>query len=165
MPDVLLTRILLWLHSACSLSLRSDSKRAFSSSESHRNLPFKTNKSQISAKKKAKTASEQGQIQEIQFCGSKGSTFNSEDIFFFPRLIAYQPPSLENKIKIKRIVLTIISAIQFWELFLMLPLEKSDWKQITLVRNCFFFSGTIVRIHAVLLGSIFLYFPLVRISD
>ena len=103
-----------------------------------------------------------GRSKKYSFADPRGQPLIQKTDFFFPRLIAYQPPSLENKIKVKRIVLTIISAIQFWELFLMLPLEKRDWKQITLVRNCFF-SGTIVRIHSVLLGSSFLYFPLVRI--
>lgn len=106
-----------------------------------------------------------GRSKKYNFADPRGQPLIQKTYFFSPRLIAHQPPSLENKIKIKRIVLTIISAIQFWELFLMLPLEKRDWKQITLVRNCFFFPGTIVRIHSVLLGSSFLCFPLVRISD
>lgn len=38
---VIQTLILLWLQSACSLSLRSVNRRAFSSSESQRNLPCK----------------------------------------------------------------------------------------------------------------------------
>lgn len=80
-----------------------------------------------------------GRSKKYNFADPRGQPLIQKTDFFSPRLIASQPLSLENKIKIKRIVLTIISAIQFWELFLMLPLEKRDWKQITLVRNCFFF--------------------------